>query len=49
MPAWALDAMRWAVSEKIVNGVTATTLVPDGAASRAQLATVIARMLQKGA
>ena len=49
MPAWALDAMQWAVKAGVVNGVTTTTLVPGGTANRAQLATVLARMMQKGA
>ena len=49
VPAWALDAMQWAVKEGIVSGMTPTTLVPGGASTRAQLATVLSRMMQKGA
>ena len=49
VPSWALDAMQWAVKAGVVNGVTTTTLVPGGTANRAQLATVLARMMQKGA
>ena len=49
VPSWALDAMQWAVKAGVVNGVTTTTLVPRGTANRAQLATVLYRMMQKGA
>ena len=49
VPAWALDAMQWAVKESIVGGMTPTTLVPGAASNRAQLATVLSRMMQKGA
>ncbi|MGN1001901.1 MAG: S-layer homology domain-containing protein [Oscillospiraceae bacterium] len=41
---WAADAMAWANAQGIITGVTETTLVPDGASSRAVLATVLARL-----
>jgi hypothetical protein len=49
VPGWASDAMQWAVKEGVITGVTATTLVPRAESNRAQLATVLARLLQKGA
>ena len=48
VPGWALDAMQWAVKTGIVNGMTPTTLVPRSTSTRAQLATVLTRMMQKG-
>ena len=49
VPAWAFDAMQWAVKEGIISGMTPTTLVPGASSNRAQLATVLSRMMQKGA
>ena len=49
VPAWALDAMQWAVSEEIVNGMTPTTLEPGGNANRAQFVVMLYRMMQEGA
>ena len=46
VPAWASDAMQWAVKAGLISGMTETTLVPAGTATRAQLATVLARMMQ---
>ena len=46
VPAWAADAMQWAVKTGLISGMTETTLVPAGTATRAQLATVLARMMQ---
>ncbi len=43
--AWALDAMRWAVENGIVTGVTATTLEPQGTATRAQCAAILMRYI----
>lgn len=40
---WADEAMAWAVSEGIIGGVTMTTLVPNGSATRAQCATILMR------
>lgn len=46
VPAWATDAMQWAVRTGVIAGMTETTLVPGGTANRAQLATVLTRMMQ---
>jgi len=40
---WALIAMKWAVAEELITGVSDTTLDPAGYASRAQVATLIMR------
>jgi len=45
---WALDPMKWAVAEGIIEGRTATTLVPQGISTRAEIATVLQRYLAKG-
>ena len=41
--AYALDAMQWAVSVGLIQGMTATTLVPRGESTRAQIATILMR------
>ena len=38
--SWAETAMRWAVGNDIINGVTAVTLDPNGQATRAQCAQI---------
>ena len=43
---WAGTAMAWAVEKGIVTGVTATTLVPQGTATRAQAAAMLMRFAQ---
>ncbi len=43
---YAVSAMAWAVDNGIVNGMTETTLVPRGSATRAQIATILMRLLQ---
>ncbi len=40
---YARDAMQWAVKNGVIKGTTATTLAPQGHATRAQLATIITR------
>lgn len=40
---YAKQAMAWAVGSGIIQGMTKTTLVPQGTATRAQLATIILR------
>ena len=40
---WAAEAMQWAVGAGIINGMTETTLVPQGNATRAQVATMLMR------
>ena len=42
---WAADAMNWAVANGIVTGKTATTLDPEGNATRAEIATIYARVI----
>lgn len=41
--AWYYDAVSWAVSEGIVNGVSQTTFAPDRAMTRQELAAVLWR------
>ncbi|MBQ4428046.1 MAG: S-layer homology domain-containing protein [Oscillospiraceae bacterium] len=40
---WALEAMRWAVSKGIINGVGNGRISPQGSAVRAQVATILMR------
>ena len=40
---WAETAMRWAIENGIIEGMTATTLVPQGTATRAQCAAIFMR------
>ena len=42
----ALDAMRWAVENGIITGVSATTIVPQGTATRAQAAAMLMRFVE---
>ncbi len=42
---WALDAMKWANAEGLINGRTAATLVPEGTANRAETAAIFMRFL----
>lgn len=44
--AYALDAMRWAVDEGLITGMTTTTIVPQGTATRAQCATMLMRFIE---
>jgi hypothetical protein len=44
--SWALDAMKWANAKGLIGGMTATTLVPQGQATRAQMATILGRYVQ---
>ena len=43
---WATDAVAWAVNAELVNGMTETTLVPQGSATRAQVATLMMRLCE---
>ncbi len=43
---WAETAMRWAIDEGIITGMTDTTLVPQGTATRAQCAAIFMRFDQ---
>jgi len=44
--SWALDAMKWANAEGLMTGRTDTTLVPNGNASRAEVATLFMRFIE---
>ena len=41
--AWASDAVHWAVAVGLINGMTPTTLAPQGESTRAQVATILMR------
>ena len=45
--SYATDSMTWTVGAGIINGRTGTTLVPQGTATRAEVATIIQRFIQK--
>ena len=42
---WAESAMSWAIDEGIITGMTDTTLVPQGTATRAQCAAIFMRFV----
>lgn len=44
--SYAVDAIRWANAEGLVNGTSATTLTPKGSATRAQVAVILTRFCQ---
>ena len=44
---WATDTMQWAVAKGLLTGVTADTLQPQGAATRAQVAAIFQRFLSE--
>ena len=43
--SWAKTAMQWAVAEKIINGSDGK-LLPQGNATRAQVATILMRFIE---
>ena len=43
---WAQDAIKWANAEGLINGRTATTLVPAGDATRAETAAILMRFIE---
>ena len=43
---WANDVMEWAVAEGLISGTSATTLDPQGTATRAQVAAILQRFLE---
>lgn len=45
--SWAKTAMEWSVSTGLISGVTASTLVPSGTATRAQCATILTRYMSR--
>ena len=44
---WAAEAISWSVAEGLLTGVTADTLQPQGAATRAQVAAILQRFLSE--
>lgn len=44
---YALEAMRWAVAHGLIAGVTETTLVPGGNATRAEVAMILMRFMER--
>jgi hypothetical protein len=44
LSSWATDSMKWAVGAKLINGVTTSTIVPQGTATRAQTAAMVMRL-----
>lgn len=44
--SYAVEPLRWAVAEGLINGVTADSLSPGGNASRAQVAVILNRFVQ---
>ena len=44
---WAQEAISWSVVEGLLTGVTADTLQPQGAATRAQVAAILQRFLSE--
>ena len=44
LSAWASDGMKWAVAAGLINGMTDTTIVPQGTAIRAQVAAMVQRL-----
>lgn len=45
--SWATDVMRWAVAEGLISGMTADELQPQGNATRAQVAAILQRYMEK--
>ena len=43
---WALAAVKWANAEGLVKGRTATTIVPQGKANRAETAAIFMRLIE---
>jgi hypothetical protein len=44
LSSWATDSMKWAVGAGLINGVTTTTIGPQGTATRAQTAAMVMRL-----
>ena len=45
--SWALEAMKWANAEELITGRTTTTLVPEGATTRAEASALLMRFIEK--
>lgn len=46
LSSWARKEMQWAVGEGIISGMTASTIAPQGTATRAQAATILMRFCE---
>lgn len=46
LSAYAVPSMKWAVGAGLINGVTDTTLVPQGTAKRAEAAAMVQRLAE---
>ena len=44
--AWYAEAVRWAASEGVVEGVSDTAFAPDDTVTREQLAAILARFME---
>ena len=44
--AWATEAMKWAVAQKIISGKTGRMLDATGTATRAEVATILMRFIE---
>ena len=44
--SWAQQAMKWAISHKLISGTSSTTLAPSGTATRAQIAAILMRYIE---
>lgn len=47
IPAWALDAMRWANARRLIVGRDSSHLVPDGNTTRAEMAAILSAYIGK--
>ena len=44
--SWAVPAVEWAVNAGLISGTSATTLSPQGSATRAEIATILMRFVE---
>lgn len=44
--SWALESMKWANAAGLINGRTASTIAPQGTATRAEAATILMRFCE---
>ena len=47
IPSWASDAMKWAVGSGMIGGKGGGILDPSGSATRAEIATILMRFIEK--
>lgn len=43
---WAMSALQWACGAGLINGVSGGKLLPQGSATRAQMATILMRFCE---